>query len=178
MWGGSSASTPHILIFRQVKKGLSEKSKIAILVPANEPDSGKNMNKLPTSRQIYSVRLGQLPTDLPFGTAPSSKEKAIMGAVAPKPPLSTHPHSELLGFLAFSYDSSFSTLSPSLLTNTPGHATLPPSSNKFTMIRVLEACLPVKECSRYFSETSPFISASTSANDFTFSTPAITTLAY
>ncbi len=36
----------------------------------------------------------------------SSKEKAIMGAVAPKPALSTHPHSKLLGFLAFSHDSS------------------------------------------------------------------------
>jgi hypothetical protein len=55
--------------------------------------------------------LGQLPTDLPFGTAPSSKEKAIMGAVAPKPPLSTHPQSKLLGFMAFSHDVSFSTLS-------------------------------------------------------------------
>ena len=41
----------------------------------------------------------------------SSKEKAIMGAVAPKPVLSTHPHSKLLGFLAFSHDSSFSTVS-------------------------------------------------------------------
>jgi hypothetical protein len=52
----------------------------------------------------------------------SSKEKAISEegavpkggsveswpncAVAPKPALSTHPHSKLLGFLAFSYDSS------------------------------------------------------------------------
>jgi hypothetical protein len=36
----------------------------------------------------------------------SSKEKAIMGAVAPKPALSTHTHSKLLGFLAFSHDSS------------------------------------------------------------------------
>jgi hypothetical protein len=54
------------------------------------------------------VQLGQLPTDLLFGTAPSSKEKAIMGAVAPKPPLSTHPQSKLLGFLAFSHDVSFS----------------------------------------------------------------------
>ncbi len=34
-----------------------------------------------------------------------------MGAVAPKPALSTHPYSKLLGFLAFSHDSSFSTLS-------------------------------------------------------------------
>ena len=91
MWGGSGVSTPHILSRRQVKKGLSEKSKIAILIPTNELDSVKNTNKLPTSRQIYSVQLGQLPTDLPFGTAPSSKEKAIMGAVAPKPPLFTHP---------------------------------------------------------------------------------------
>ncbi len=33
-----------------------------------------------------------------------------MGAVAPKPALSTHPYSKLLGFLAFSHDSSFSTL--------------------------------------------------------------------
>ncbi len=29
-----------------------------------------------------------------------------MGEVAPKPALSTHPHSKLLGFLAFSHDSS------------------------------------------------------------------------
>jgi hypothetical protein len=29
-----------------------------------------------------------------------------MGAVAPKPTLSTHPNSKLLGFLAFSHDSS------------------------------------------------------------------------
>ncbi len=29
-----------------------------------------------------------------------------MGAVAPRPALSTHPYSKLLGFLAFSYDSS------------------------------------------------------------------------
>ena len=94
-----------------MKKGLSEKSKIAILIPTNEPDSVINKNKLPTSRQIYSVQLGQLPTDLPFGTAPSSKEKAIMGAVSPKPPLSAHLHSKLLGFLAFSHDFSFSTLS-------------------------------------------------------------------
>ncbi len=36
----------------------------------------------------------------------SSKEKAIMGAAAPKPVLSTHPHIKLLGFLAFSHDSS------------------------------------------------------------------------
>jgi hypothetical protein len=36
----------------------------------------------------------------------SSKEKDIMGAVAPKPAFSTHPHSKLLGFLAFSHDSS------------------------------------------------------------------------
>jgi hypothetical protein len=41
----------------------------------------------------------------------SSKEKAIIGAVAPKPALSTHPHNKLLGFLAFSHDVSFSTLS-------------------------------------------------------------------
>jgi hypothetical protein len=34
-----------------------------------------------------------------------------MGAVAPKPPLSTHPQSKLLGFLAFSQDVSFSTFS-------------------------------------------------------------------
>ncbi len=34
-----------------------------------------------------------------------------MGAAAPKPTLSTHPYSKLLGFLAFSHDSSFSTLS-------------------------------------------------------------------
>jgi hypothetical protein len=94
-----------------LKKGLSEKSKIVILIPTNEPDSVKNMNKIPSSRQIYSVQLGQLPTDLPFGTAPSSKEKAIMGAVAAKLPLSTHSHSKLLGFLAFSHDSSFSILS-------------------------------------------------------------------
>jgi len=31
-----------------------------------------------------------------------SKEKAIMGAAAPKPPLAIHPHSKLWGFLAFS----------------------------------------------------------------------------
>jgi hypothetical protein len=94
-----------------VKKGLSEKSKIAILIPINEPDSIINKNKLPISRQIYSVQLDQFPTYLPFGTAPSSKEKAIMGAVPPKPPLSAHLHSKLLGFLAFSHDFSFSTLS-------------------------------------------------------------------
>ncbi len=41
----------------------------------------------------------------------SSKEKAIIGSVAHKPPLSTHPHRKLLGFLAFSHDVSFSTLS-------------------------------------------------------------------
>ncbi len=40
-----------------------------------------------------------------------------MGAVAPKPTLSTHPYSKLLGFLAFSHDSSFSTLSEQSLTN-------------------------------------------------------------
>jgi hypothetical protein len=33
------------------------------------------------------------------------------GAVAPKPTISTHPYSKLLGFLAFSHDVSFSTLS-------------------------------------------------------------------
>jgi len=31
-----------------------------------------------------------------------SKEKAIMGAAAPKPPLAIPPHSKLWGFLAFS----------------------------------------------------------------------------
>ncbi len=39
------------------------------------------------------------------------------GAVAPKPALSTHPYSKLLGFLAFSHDSSFSTLSIILCAN-------------------------------------------------------------
>ncbi len=34
-----------------------------------------------------------------------------MGTVAPKPAHSTHPYSKLLGFLAFSHDSPFSTLS-------------------------------------------------------------------
>jgi hypothetical protein len=38
-----------------------------------------------------------------------------MGAVAPRPALSTHPYSKLLGFLAFSHDSSFSTLSRNIL---------------------------------------------------------------
>jgi hypothetical protein len=52
MWGGSGASTPHILLFRQVKKGLSEKSKIVIIIPTNEPDSVENKNKLSNSRQI------------------------------------------------------------------------------------------------------------------------------
>jgi len=33
-----------------------------------------------------------------------SKEKAIMGAVAPKPPLAIPPHSKLWGFLAFSHE--------------------------------------------------------------------------
>jgi hypothetical protein len=78
-----------------VKKGLSEKSKIVILIPTNELDSVENKNKLST--------------DLSFRTAPSSKEKAIMGAVSPKPPLSAHLHSKLLHFLAFSHDLSFST---------------------------------------------------------------------
>jgi hypothetical protein len=32
----------------------------------------------------------------------SSKEKANMGAAAPKPPLAIHPHSKLRGILAFS----------------------------------------------------------------------------
>jgi hypothetical protein len=77
--------------------------------PTDELDSVNNKNKPPTSRQIYSVQLDQLPTDLPFGTATSSKEKAIIGAVAPKPPLSTHLQSKLLGFLAFSHAFSFST---------------------------------------------------------------------
>jgi len=31
-----------------------------------------------------------------------SKEKAIMGAATPKPPLAIPPHSKLWGFLAFS----------------------------------------------------------------------------
>jgi len=31
-----------------------------------------------------------------------SKEKAIMGAAAPKPPLAIPPHSKLRGFLTFS----------------------------------------------------------------------------
>ncbi len=35
-----------------------------------------------------------------------------MGAVALKPALSTHPHSKLLGFLAFSHDSSLFQHSP------------------------------------------------------------------
>jgi hypothetical protein len=94
-----------------VKKGLSQKSKIAILIPTNEPDSVKNKNKLHTSRQICSVQLGQLPTGLPFGTAPSSKEKAIMRSLAHKLPLAINPHSLLWGFLVFSHDFSFSTLS-------------------------------------------------------------------
>ncbi len=34
-----------------------------------------------------------------------------MWAAAPKPALSNHPYSKLLGFLAFSHDSPFSTLS-------------------------------------------------------------------
>jgi hypothetical protein len=34
-----------------------------------------------------------------------------MSAVAPKSAFSTHPYNKLLGFLAFSHDSSFSTLS-------------------------------------------------------------------
>jgi hypothetical protein len=42
-------------------------------------------------------------------------EKAIMGAVSPKPPLSAHLHSKLLRFLAFSHDLSFSTLSSDAL---------------------------------------------------------------
>jgi len=33
-----------------------------------------------------------------------SKEKAIMGAAAPKPPLAVPPHSKLWGFLAFSHE--------------------------------------------------------------------------
>jgi len=33
-----------------------------------------------------------------------SKEKAIMGAAAPKPPLAIPPHSKLWGFLAFSHE--------------------------------------------------------------------------
>ncbi len=110
MWDRSGASTPHVLTFRQVKKGLSEKSKNAILIPTNEPDSVINENKLPSSRQIYSVQLGQIPTDLHFGTAPSSKEKATMRTAVPKPGLAIHPHSDLEGLLAFSHDSSFSTL--------------------------------------------------------------------
>ena len=69
--GWKRSFTPYIPS-RQVKKGLSEKSKIAILILTDEPDSVINMNKLPTSRQMYSVQLGQLPTDLPFRTAPSS----------------------------------------------------------------------------------------------------------
>jgi len=38
-----------------------------------------------------------------------SKEKAIMGAAAPKPPLAIPPHSKLWGFLAFSREQSKST---------------------------------------------------------------------
>jgi hypothetical protein len=34
----------------------------------------------------------------------SSKEKAIMGAAAPKPPGAIPPHSKLRGFLAFSHE--------------------------------------------------------------------------
>jgi len=33
-----------------------------------------------------------------------SKEKAIMGAAAPKPTLAIPPHSKLWGFLAFSHE--------------------------------------------------------------------------
>jgi len=34
----------------------------------------------------------------------SSKEKAKMGAAAPKPPHAIHPHSKLWGILAFSHE--------------------------------------------------------------------------
>jgi len=33
-----------------------------------------------------------------------SKEKAVMGAAAPKPPLAIPPHSKPRGFLAFSHE--------------------------------------------------------------------------
>jgi len=38
----------------------------------------------------------------PVSSRGDSKEKAIMGAAAPKPPLAIPPHSKLRGFLAFS----------------------------------------------------------------------------
>jgi hypothetical protein len=58
--------------------------------------------------------MSQLPTDLPFGTASSSKEKAIMGVAVPKPPLAIHPHSKLWDFLAFSHEKGWGFLSDNL----------------------------------------------------------------
>jgi hypothetical protein len=63
---------------RNQKKGLSEKSKIAIIIPTKEPIFVKIKHKLPTSRLIYSVQLGQLSTDPPFATAPSSLTEIIV----------------------------------------------------------------------------------------------------
>ncbi len=68
---GFGSYRPHLWLFPW-KKGLSEKSKTAIIIPTIEPDSVIIKHKLPTSRLIYSVQLGQLSNDPPFGTAPSS----------------------------------------------------------------------------------------------------------
>jgi hypothetical protein len=57
-----------------------------------------------------------------------------MGAVSPKPTLSAHLHSKLLGFLAFSHDSSFSTLSYDILAN---HACSPYNSSQRSSCRIV-----------------------------------------
>jgi predicted AlkP superfamily pyrophosphatase or phosphodiesterase len=56
------------------------------------------------------------------------------GAVAPKPVLSTHRYSKLLGFLAFSQDSSFSTRSYDILAN---HACSPYNPSQRSPCRIV-----------------------------------------
>jgi len=52
-----------------------------------------------SERKLFYFISRACPSDSSRG---DSKEKAIMGAAAPKPPLSIPPHSKLWGILAFS----------------------------------------------------------------------------